>query len=65
MRQLWTSRMSATSGDESDRDYEKRSRKDSPMRDSPPKPSSSYVIGEAEVRDIAREVSKKYHEEVL
>ena len=55
----------AASGDESDREHERKGRKDSPRRDSPPRPSSSSVIGEAEVREIAREVTKRSHEEVL
>ena len=45
--------------------YDKRSRREDPRRDSPPRPSSSSVIGEAEIREIAREVTKQSHEEVL
>ena len=55
----------ATSGDESDREHERKGRRDSPKRDSPPRPSSSSIMGEAEVREIAREVTKRSHEEVL
>ena len=56
----------AASEDESDRDsYDKRSRREEPRRDSPPKPSTSSVIREADIREIAKEVTKQSHEEVL
>ena len=55
----------AASGNESDRDHDRKGRWDSLRKDSPPRPSSSSTIGEAEVREIAREVTKRSHEEVL
>ena len=56
----------AASGDETDHDkYDVKGKRVSPSHELPPRPSSSLVIGEAEVREIAREVTKKSHEEVL
>ena len=53
------------SDDESDRDHDRKGRRYSPWKDSPPRLSSSSIIGEAKVREIAREVTKRSHEEVL
>jgi len=54
------------SGDETEHEkYEMKGKRVNSSHGSPPRPSSSSVIGEAEVREIAREVTKKSHEEVL